>query len=76
MHVHRTPSAAAVQRAVLGVALDAHPDHVAIPDMALEIGQQAVGRAISKLSEVGLLDRDGESVIASAAAVHFDRLGL
>ncbi|HYP54778.1 MAG TPA: hypothetical protein VEQ41_00545 [Solirubrobacterales bacterium] len=73
---HRTPSATAVQRAVLGVALDAHPDPVAIPDIAVEIGQRAVERAISKLCEVGLLDRDGDSLMASAAAVHFDRLGL
>lgn len=76
MHDHRTPSATAVQRAVLGVALDAHPDPVAISEIAVEIGQRAVGRAIEKLCEVNLLDRDGNSLMASTAAVHFDRLGL
>ncbi|HYP54794.1 MAG TPA: hypothetical protein VEQ41_00625 [Solirubrobacterales bacterium] len=73
----RAASDRAVQRAVLSVALADHPESLTTDDLTREIGDRdAVSRAVTKLCEVGLLDRDGESVTASAAAVHFDRLGL
>jgi predicted transcriptional regulator len=65
------------QRAVLGLLLEAHPRSLTIPNLARQLGRQdAVERAVARLVEVGLLDRDGDAVSASAAAIHFDRLEL
>lgn len=65
------------QRAVLGLALDAHPKSLTIPDLAREVDSgDAVERAIAQLVDVGLLERNGDAISASAAAVHFDRLEL
>jgi len=66
-----------VQRAVLALALEAHPKSLTIPELAAQIGQSdAVERAVRDLVGVGLLEHDGASVRPSAAALHFDRLEL
>ncbi len=66
-----------IQRAVLSLALDAHPKSLTIPDLAAEIDQgDAVERACRDLVGVGLLDCEGISIQPSAAALHFERLEL
>jgi hypothetical protein len=66
-----------IQRAVLSLALEAHPKSVAIPDLAREISQgDAVERAVRDLVGVGLLECGGVSIRPSAAALHFERLEL
>lgn len=75
MHDHGTPSA--VQRAVLSLALEAHPKPLTIPDLAAEIDRgDAVERACRDLVCVGLLDCEGVTIRPSAAALHFERLEL
>ncbi len=65
------------QRAVLGLVIDCHPKPLTVSDLARETGAgDAVERAIAQLVEVGLLERDGDAVRASAAAVRFDALEL
>ncbi len=68
---------AAVQRAVLSLVLAAHPKSLTIPGLSLEFDcGDAVERAVVALVGVGLLDCGGISIRPSAAALHFDRLGL
>jgi hypothetical protein len=76
MHDHRTPSEVAVQRAVLSLVLATHPKFQTIPTLAREIGGEGVERAIRDLVGVGLLECSGTRVRPTAAAIHFDRLGL
>ncbi len=65
------------QRAVLSLALEAHPKSLTIPDLAREIDQgDAVERAVRDLVGVGLLDCGGITIRPSAAALHFQRLEL
>jgi len=65
------------QRAVLALALAAHPKALTIPGIAVEIDQGDAGeRAVRDLVGVGLLDCGGVSIRPSAAAIHFDWLGL
>jgi len=65
------------QRAVLGLLLEAHPKSLAVPAIARQLGAgKAVERAMAELVGVGLIERDGDSVRASAAAVRFDGLEL
>ena len=65
------------QRAILALALAAHPKSLTIPDLAREIDQgDAVERAVRDLVGVGLLEAGGISIKSSAAALHFERLGL
>jgi len=67
----------AVQRAVLGQVLDAHPKQLTIPDLAREIDQgDAVERAVRDLVGVGLLECRGISLRLTRAAIRFDRLDL
>ena len=66
---------AAVQRAVVGLVLDAHPKSLTIPELAREVGREAE-RAVRDLIAVGLLDRRGDAVSASVALVHLDGLEL
>jgi predicted transcriptional regulator len=74
---HGAPSGVAVQRAVLSLALASHPKHLTVPDLAREIDQgDAVERAARDLEQIGLLDREGDAIRPSAAALHFDRLEL
>ena len=66
-----------IQRAVLSLVLNAYPGSLTIPDLAREIDAgDAVERAIRDLVAVGLLACSGISVRPTAAAIHFDRLGL
>ena len=66
-----------IQRAVLSLALEAHPKSLAIPDLAREIDQgDAVERAVRDLVGVGLLDCGGITIRPSAASLHFERLEL
>jgi predicted transcriptional regulator len=65
------------QRAVLGLLLEAHPKSLTISDLARQLGrQEAVGSAVAALVGVGLIERDGDTISANAAAVHFDALEL
>jgi len=64
-----------VQRAVLSLALDAHPKSLTIPQLAREIGRgDAVERAVRDLVGLGLLECRGVSVEPTPAAVRFDAL--
>lgn len=66
-----------VERAVLGLVLDAHPKPLTIRDLARQVGgQDAVDRAVCGLIDTGLLERQGVSVRPTRAAIHFDRLDL
>jgi hypothetical protein len=66
-----------IQRAVLSLALDAHPKPLTIPDLAREIGQgDAVERACRDLVGIGLLECEGVSIRPSAAALRYYRLDL
>ena len=77
MHDHGTPSGVAVQRAVLSLALDAHPERLTIPDLARQINAgDAAETAIRDLVGVGLLECGGITIRPSAAALHFHRLDL
>lgn len=77
MHDHGIPSGVATQRAVLSLTLDAHPDSLAIPDLAREIDAgNAVEIAVRELVGVGLLECSGIRVRPTVAAVHFDSLEL
>jgi len=74
---HRTPSGVAVQRAVLSLVLAAHPKVLTTPNLAREIdADDAVEIAIRDLVGIGLLECSGVTVRPSAAALHFEHLGL
>jgi DNA-binding IclR family transcriptional regulator len=65
------------QRAVLGLALEAHPKSLTVPVIARQLGAgDTVERAVAELVGVGLLARDGDAISASPAAVRFDALEL
>jgi hypothetical protein len=66
----------AVERAVLGLVLDAHPESLTIPEIARQIGGDAVESAVRDLVGVGLLDCEGVLIRPTAAALHFERLEL
>jgi hypothetical protein len=63
------------RRAVLGFVLFEHPDSTVASDLRREIGEDA-DQAVADLTAVGLIERDGELVRATIAAVHFDALRL
>ncbi|HET7485480.1 MAG TPA: hypothetical protein VFJ64_08915 [Solirubrobacterales bacterium] len=65
-----------IQRAILALALEAHPKSLTIPDLARELGAQEVESAVAALATAGLLSRDGGAINASAAALYFERLEL
>ncbi len=66
----------AVQRAVVGLVLDAHPKPLTIPELAREVGGEATDRTVRDLAAVGILERNSDAVRASAALVHLDDLEL
>lgn len=67
----------ATQRAVLALALAAHPNVLTIPDLAREIDQSdAVERGVVELVGVGLLECSGITIRPTDAALHFERLDL
>jgi len=65
-----------VERAVLGLVLDAHPKSLTIPEVARQIGGDAVESAVRDLVGVGLLECHRGSIQPTAAALRFDRLEL
>jgi hypothetical protein len=74
MHDHRSEDARA-QRAVLSLVLTEHPILLASDEVEREIGPgDSVDRAVRDLTGVGLLRREGASVLPTRAALHFDRL--
>lgn len=74
MHDHRNADAAA-QRAVLSLVLHEHPALLAASEVEREIGPgDAVERAMRDLTGVGLLRREGGTVLPTRAALAFDRL--
>lgn len=74
MHDHGNADAAA-QRAVLSLVLNEHPACLASDEVEREVGPgDATERALRDLTGVGLLRREGASVLPTRAALHFDRL--
>jgi hypothetical protein len=74
MHDHGTEDARA-QRAVLSLVLDEHPTLLSVSEIEREVGpDDATGRALCDLSGVGLLRREGVTILPTRAALHFDRL--
>jgi hypothetical protein len=65
-----------VQRAVLALALDAHPKALTIPNLARQFEEGEVERAVRELVGAGLLTCSGVSVSATDAALRHDRLEL
>jgi hypothetical protein len=66
---------ACTQQAVLSLVLDEHPTLLAASEVEREIGAgDAVARALHDLTGVGLLRREGVTVLPTRAALHFDRL--
>lgn len=77
MHDHGTPSARLVQRAVLCLVLDAHPESLTIPHIASEIAAgDAAERAIRDLVGHGILECTGITVKVVPAIVYFEQLEL
>ena len=65
------------QRAVLALVLDSHPKPLTIRYLARETGAgDAVERAVAELAKVGLIERNGEAIRPTKAAIHFERLEL
>ncbi|HEY2717911.1 MAG TPA: hypothetical protein VGI73_16995 [Solirubrobacterales bacterium] len=66
------------QAAVIALILAEHPTLLTLDDVLIEIGggDDAVPRAVRDLTAVGLLRQDGGSVLATRAALAFDRLPL
>ncbi len=63
------------QRAVLSLVLHEHPTLLASDEVEREIGPgDAIQRAMRDLTGVGLLRREGTTVLPTRAALHFDRL--
>jgi hypothetical protein len=74
MHDHRNADDRA-QRAVLSLVLFEHPTLLAASEIEREIGAgDATDRAVRDLTRVGLLRREGVTVLPTQAALHFDRL--
>lgn len=74
MHDHGNADAAS-QRAVLSLVLHEHPAILASNEVEREVGPgDATERAVRDLTGVGLLRREGASVLPTRAALHFDRL--
>jgi hypothetical protein len=68
---------AAVQSAVLALAIAAQPKSLTIPALAREFDQgDSVERAVRELVGFGLLECQGISIQPSAAVLHFERLEL
>ena len=66
---------ARAQRAVLSLLLHEHPALLALGDVVMEVEpEDAALRAVRDLTAIGLLRREGGSVLPTRAALHFDRL--
>ncbi len=65
------------QHAVLGVVMDGLPCIFTVPELVREISpddEDAVERAVRDLTRVGLLRREGTSLLPTRAATHFNLL--
>lgn len=63
------------QRAVLALVLHEHPALLTLGDLAMEVEpEDALTRAVRDLTALGLLRREGGSVLPTRAALHFNRL--
>ena len=71
-----------VERAVLAFLIYCHPERLTIPELSRALseenrdleGDDAVERAVRELVGVGLLERRGEFVLPTRAALYFDAL--
>lgn len=80
----RSPGAhdAIVEAAVLRQLLALHPIQLTVDELAREIGDatedfaqtDAIERAVRELAAAGLVHRNGDVVMPSRAALHFDDL--
>jgi hypothetical protein len=66
------------QSGVLTLILSEHPTLLRLGDVVMEMSdsEDAVTRAVRDLTAVGLLRREGDSVLATRAALTFDLLPL
>jgi predicted transcriptional regulator len=65
-----------MQRAVLEFVLAERETILTFRDLAMEFDrEEAAARAVRDLVAVGLLRREGGSVLPTRAAIHYDRLG-
>jgi predicted transcriptional regulator len=63
------------QSAVMALVLAEHPMQLTLGDLAMEIdGEDSVAQAVRDLIAVGLLRRNGDSLLPTRAALVFDRL--
>lgn len=73
-----TEADALVQQAVLGVVFDHHPAVLSGAEILREFGEaeerDSAERAIRELVSAGLFRREGESILPTRAALHFDSL--
>jgi hypothetical protein len=73
---------AKTERRVLIHVLHHHPTHRTMPELARELCEDAedfaegdaLARAVRDLIAAGLLRMEGEAVVPTVAAIHFDRL--
>jgi hypothetical protein len=65
------------QGAVLAFVLSEHPTQLTLGDLMMEIvDEDAVARAVRDLVAVGLLRRNGDSLLPTLAALRFDWLDV
>jgi hypothetical protein len=65
------------QAGLITFALSEHPELLTLYDVLLEMGDRdEVRRATRDLIAVGLLRREGDSILPTRAALAFDRLPL
>jgi hypothetical protein len=73
---------ARTERMVLRRVLELHPTHLTLPELAADLCKDpddfaegdALARAVRDLTVAGLLRTNGVIVMATRAAIHFDRL--
>jgi hypothetical protein len=64
------------QRATLGLLLERHPAMVDVDELCAELAGVAVDEALQALVDDGLVNRLGDRLGASRAAVRADQLAL
>ena len=77
MHDHDSPEREdfRIQNGVLSLLLHEPPGLLTMRDVVAEIGSEiAAMDAVRALSNIGLLRREGESVLPTRAAIHFRKL--
>jgi hypothetical protein len=74
---HRTPEQddLLVQNGVLSLLLQEHPTLITMREVVAEVGSKRAAKdAVQALTAIGLLRREGESVLLTRAALHFHKL--